>query len=75
MTNLRQGSKKVQNFYVHEMLAGLRNEEIPIAFKSGHTKTVHRAKYKPKHIFESWKKDNEEVYKRCWEHDLKVMSV
>ena len=73
---LRQGSNNTkQNFYVHEMLAGLRNDSIPIAFKDRHTKTVSRNMFKPKPVFEAWKQDDAETLKRIFDNDIKLIDT
>lgn len=51
---MRQGKKSTQNFYAHEMLATLRSDALPVAYKERHTTTVHRKMFKPKPVFSSW---------------------
>ena len=62
-----------QTFYVHEMLAGLRNDDIPIAYKERHTKAVTRAMFKPKPVFANWALDDHEILRRCYDYDGKCI--
>lgn len=55
------------------MLAGLRNDPIPVAYKSVYTKTMTRSMFKPKPVFESWKHDDHEVLRRCLDYDMKMI--
>lgn len=71
---MRQGAKnRDQRFYVHEMLAGLRNDEVPLAFKEKNIRKVERAMYKPKPVFERWKKDDPDSIRRCFDNDFKLI--
>lgn len=55
------------------MLAGLRNDSIPVAYKERHTVTVTRDMFRPKPVFDKWKKDDHEVLKRCFDYDMKMV--
>ena len=70
---MRQGKRDPQRFYVHEMLAGLRNDPIPQAFKERHTKTVSRHMFKPKRVFERWMSDDPEILQKSYQHDVKLI--
>jgi len=55
------------------MLAGLRSDPIPVAFKDRHTKTVSRSMYKPKPVFDRWKTDDPEILKKAFDYDSKLI--
>ena len=55
------------------MLAGLRNDPIPQAFKERHTKTLSRALFKPKRVFERWMSDDPEILQKAYQHDVKLI--
>jgi len=57
------------------MLAGLRNDDIPVAYKERHTKTVKKDLFKPKPVFDRWKQDDPESLKRAFDNDMKHVNV
>jgi len=72
---MRQGKKSTQNFYAHEMLATLRSDSLPVAYKERHTTTVHRKMFKPKPVFSSWISDTPDTYRRAIEYDSRFIPV
>ncbi len=57
------------------MLATLRSESVPLAFKERHTTVVHRKLFKPKPVFNSWIQDNFDTYRRLVEYDTKFIPM
>lgn len=57
------------------MLAGLRNDNIPVAYKKKNTKTVTRQMFKPKPVFAKWRADDAEWLKRAFDSDMKMIDV
>ena len=69
------GKRNDQRFYVHEMLAGLRNDPIPWAYKEKHTKTVKKDMFKPKPVFAQWKQDDPEILRKSYQHDVNLIDA
>lgn len=68
-----KGDKKEQEFYVHDMLAGFRDEPIPVSFKERHTTQVSKKMFKPRKVFKDWQEDSPEVIRRALEYDTKYI--
>lgn len=57
------------------MLAGFRDESIPVSYKERHTTMVTKKMFKPRKVFKDWHEDNPEVIRRAIEYDSKFIKL
>jgi len=69
------GKKSEATFYVHEMLASFRTDEIPVYCKQRQVTQVLHDFYKPKPVFSAFIKDTPEIMGQCMSHDQKLINV
>lgn len=68
-TKVKQGSKERKTFYVHDMLATFRDEEVPLHFNPRHLVRAKKEKFNERPVFEKWVEDSPDVVKAMLNHD------
>ena len=69
------GKKATDTFYVHEMLAGFRTDDVPPYCKSRSVRQVLHDFYKPKPVFKAFVKDTPEILASCMSHDARLLRL
>ena len=69
------GKKSEETFYVHEMLAGFRTDEVPPYCKSRSVRQVLHDYYKPKPVFKQFVKDTPEILAACMTNDARLLNI
>ena len=69
------GKKSEETFYLHEMLATFRVEEVPSYCKTRSVRQVLHDVYKPKPVFNKFIRDTPEIMTQCMNHDSKLLRI
>ena len=64
-----QGNKKKKKFFVHDMLATLREEEVPLYYNPRHVKKTLVEKHNERPVFDRWITDTPEIISQMFNHD------
>ena len=70
-----RAKKSTETFYLHEMLAGFRLEDVPHYCKTRQMKQVKHDFYKPKPVFATFVKDTPEILAQCMNADKKLLRM
>ena len=65
----KQKAKEKKTFFVHDMLATFRDENVPLHYNPRHMKRAKKEKFHERPVFEKWIDDNPEVIKAMLNHD------
>ena len=69
------GKKADETFYVHEMLAGFRTDDVPPFCKTRSVRQVLHDFYKPKPVFKNFVKDTPEILASCMNNDARLLRI
>ena len=64
-----KAKRSTETFYLHEMLAGFRLDDVPHYCKTRQVKEVKHDFYKPKPVFSTFVKDTPEILAQCMNAD------
>ena len=67
--------KSEQTFYIHEMLAGFRTDDVPAYCKTRSVRQVLHDFYKPKPVFKTFVSDTPEILAACMSHDARLLRI
>ena len=70
-----KAKKSTETFYLHEMLAGFRLDDVPHYCKTRQVKEVKHDFYKPKPVFSTFVKDTPEILAQCMNADKRQLKL
>ena len=74
-SKLIKGNKKKKTFFVHDMLATLREENVPKYYHPRHVKKTKKNKFTERPVFDRWIADSPEIIGQMINHDKSKWSL